>query len=90
MIDEYRMALQVLGTQPVSVYEASGDGKLPAGTGAMEKARQHVMWMLGNMPEEEGKFDRWLGFAQGVMWVAGMYGLNDLRRQVGKAMGETV
>jgi hypothetical protein len=37
--------------------------------------RQHLLWMLGNLPdaeEHEGKFFRWLGFVQGAMWGLGL------------------
>lgn len=33
-----------------------------------KKAMQHIAWMLENMPPNDEKGMRWLGFVQGVLW----------------------
>jgi len=44
---------------------------------------QHVRWMCNEIPEmmkteEVGKIYRWLGFIQGVLWVHGIYTIEQL------------
>lgn len=50
----------------------------------------HVVWMLGEMrflvkeqnAEAWDKVGRWLGFVQGVLWVRGIYSIDEMREQV--------
>jgi hypothetical protein len=46
---------------------------------------QHCKWMLNKMEEmlkqtdNMAKFNRWLGFIQGVLWSQSVYSINDLK-----------
>jgi hypothetical protein len=55
----------------------------------MEKAAKHIMWMLPKIREmvetsagnesRVRKAERWLCFAQGIMWQAGYFSINEMR-----------
>jgi len=45
-------------------------------------AKKHVAWMLQQMPDPADsidKFNRWLGFVQGVLWVLGVRTIGQMR-----------
>lgn len=45
-------------------------------------AKKHVAWMLLQMPDAAGnpdRFNRWLGFVQGVLWVLGVRTIGQMR-----------
>lgn len=44
-------------------------------------AMRHVLWMLDRIaePGDLAKTHRWLGFAQGVLWVFGVFTINEMR-----------
>jgi hypothetical protein len=51
-------------------------------TGCPIRPLWHVYWMLGQMKgmvEDSEKFARWLGFVQGVLWMEGLYSIDELR-----------
>lgn len=57
-------------------------------TAAFPKSRQleHVAWLCTEIPNAVARGDReqamrWLGFAQGVLWVHGIYAVAELREQ---------
>lgn len=39
----------------------------------------HARWMLENLPEENDKAGRWLGYAQALMVVHGIMSLEEMR-----------
>ena len=51
------------------------------------EAERHVAWMLTQMEDHlgtdgrrvSGKANRWIGFIQGVLWVCGIFTINQLR-----------
>lgn len=48
------------------------------------KTRNHLKWMINEMKTKEfsqGKFNRWLGYIQGVMVVQGLTSLNKERER---------
>lgn len=75
-----RYAKHLLWFKPVNIYRRNSTG---AATGE-PAVLNHVLWMLGNMPDQNDvpKFNRWLGFVQGVLWAFGHYTLDDLRADV--------
>ncbi len=57
-------------------------------TAGFPKSRQleHVAWMCVEIQQaidsgDSEKAMRWLGFAQGVLWVHGIYAVNEMREQ---------
>lgn len=49
----------------------------------------HLRWMFAEMRtmEDVGKLNRWLGFAQGVLFGAGVFSIDELRGHVTRAAG---
>jgi hypothetical protein len=50
----------------------------------LPEAEDHCLWMCGQIPgfvaaDRLGKAMRWLGFVQGVCWVAGVFSLEELQ-----------
>lgn len=64
---------------PANIYTVCVQGEVPF---IPNTTMNHVLWMLGNMPRAGEQRQRWLGFVQGVLWLKGLYTLNDLREQV--------
>lgn len=48
-------------------------------------AMRHAHWMCSELsrmaldPANRDKVNRWLGFVQGVLWVTGLYSINEMR-----------
>ena len=77
VIDRYRLLLEELGAKRI---EVNYDKFLPS----REESLNHLLLMLPKMEAfiiegRRGKFFRWLGFIQGVLWILGFFSLNDLR-----------
>ncbi len=79
----------VLPHEARSIYneqEPNQEGILPAHT-RDSSAQRHAAWMLENMPLTgqyhlpSPTFHRWLGFIQAILWMSGIYSLNQLRDQ---------
>jgi hypothetical protein len=69
----YRKTLMSLGYRPV-------EWRKPTSSVPKRAALNHILWMLyraGNF-FLEGPINRWLGFAQGVMWALGVYNINEI------------
>lgn len=82
----YRIAVQMeKDIASENAYHVNPDGDL--GNVAIAERRDialpHLLFMLDNMPDEEdtAKFNRWLGFIQGVLWMNGEFSLTQLRDQ---------
>lgn len=51
----------------------------------IEQDLNHVRWMLNEIPKmlenpcKIEKINRWLGFAQGVMWIKGFYSIDEMK-----------
>lgn len=77
MTEKYEEVLRRIGTQPVEVDKALVSPN-------MSKAFQHVMWMMPEVRKivaagKKDKAERWLCWAQGVMWFSGFFSINDQR-----------
>ena len=74
----YVSRFNTLGILPES-YAGGALTPLPA------DAMRHAHWMcveLARMaldPANRDKVNRWLGFAQGVLWVTGLYSIDEMR-----------
>lgn len=48
-----------------------------------EQAMEHLRWMFAEMGEHvagvPGKADRWVGFVQGVLWLAGFASIDEFK-----------
>jgi hypothetical protein len=75
---------QILSTVPAkSIYDIE-DSPEVGGCGNSYQVLQHVKWMLGHMllMKDPRKYERWLGFIQGIFYSQKMYTLDDLRGHV--------
>ena len=61
-----------------------------AGYARLVAQLDHVLWMIAQMHKgmqpgvnawDGKKLNRWLGFIQGVLWMAGAYTIDELRQQ---------
>ncbi|MCK5020904.1 MAG: hypothetical protein KAS32_28040 [Candidatus Peribacteraceae bacterium] len=51
---------------------------------------KHLKWMLDNMPDEKetpDKYNRWLGFMQGVLWAFEIKTIDEMREEVKEGHG---
>jgi len=76
----YQGELAVAGVQPVQLVEYESTGVEMGG----EVSLGHLAWMCGEAiclvtAGRTEKAFRWLGFMQGVMWMQGIYTLDDLK-----------
>jgi hypothetical protein len=80
-VAKYREAL---GTNPpVRIANKSWMPNFAIG-GDRRMVTQHVMWMLGQIPEfvyagKREKADRWLGWVQCALWALGFYSIGQAR-----------
>lgn len=73
---------------PVNIYTRSEQDICLLTSRGHSPALDHVAWMLENMPSYETdhlKWQRWLGFIQGVLWAKRIYNLNELRKHTREA-----
>ncbi len=77
----YRDRLAREGYQPVQI-------DFNRTTASFPKSRQleHAAWMCGEVERALAENDReramrWFGFLQGVLWVHGLYAVNELKEQ---------
>lgn len=93
LLNKYREYLASLGARPETIYTGQPDGYALGGPRAIDN---HVLYMVADMQGQleranghaDAKFQRWLGFIQGVMWLTGMYSLDQLRDQTREAVHE--
>lgn len=79
LLDRYRqLAAGNLALRSRSAYDVSPDGQHPGGLYGL---RRHALWMLYEMAsiKDENKFNRWLGFVQGILWSEKLATLDELR-----------
>lgn len=71
------MRAKVLKFQPGTEAKKYEFSTPPGVHGAMH----HVLWMLDQLvePGDLAKTQRWLGFVQGVLWVFGVFSINEMR-----------
>lgn len=54
---------------------------LPVGMG---RGIKHTRWMVRRIEEDEesspGQADRWIGFVQAILWVNGIYSIDDMAK----------
>lgn len=64
--------------------------KLTSGYARLVAQLDHALWMIAQMHKgmqpgvnawDAQKLNRWLGFIQGVLWMAGAYTIDELRQQ---------
>jgi len=89
LLEFYRSEFQRLWILPQRL---EGEPKSPHP--GIEQAR-HAAWMVEEMFNyangtkaehyDEAKVNRWIGFIQGVLWMYGVYRVNDLREHVIRA-----
>ncbi|MEK7519038.1 MAG: hypothetical protein AAB424_01905 [Patescibacteria group bacterium] len=77
VVEVYEKQLKELSIPPV---EHSTNNVLMTPRRGLE----HAHWMLSSIREfaQQGAFDtafRWLGFVQGILWMTGVYSIDELR-----------
>jgi hypothetical protein len=77
VIDVYRAKLEELGAKPIDYTHTEfvylGEEKLGHCLGMLPQMEQFIK------DNEMDKVFRWLGFIQGVLWVEGIYTLEEMR-----------